>query len=42
MNAISETVKAKLGSEEEPFEGDVPVKEVESEVIALIKKDQDN
>jgi len=29
MQKISESVKATLGSEEEPFEGEVPVAEVE-------------
>ena len=32
MKLISEKVKSKLGTEEEPFEGEVPVKEVEKEI----------
>ncbi len=36
MKLISEKVKSKLGTEEEPFEGEVPVKEVEKEIKKLI------
>ena len=36
MNKISEQVKAKLGTEEEPFEGDVPMPEVEKQITQTI------
>ena len=36
MKQISEKVKSKLGTEEEPFEGEVPIKEVEKEIKKLI------
>jgi hypothetical protein len=40
MNAISETVKGRLGSEEEPFEGEVPIAEVETEIVNQINNAQ--
>ena len=38
MKQISEQVRASLGTEDEPFEGDVPVDKVEAEVHSLIGK----
>lgn len=38
MNKISEQVKAKLGTEEEPFEGDVPMPEVEKQICQTISE----
>jgi hypothetical protein len=31
MKIISDKVKSRLGTEEEPFEGEVPIKEIEKE-----------
>jgi len=42
MNDIAEVVKGRLGSEDEPFEGDVPAEEVEKDVKAIIAADQAN
>jgi hypothetical protein len=36
MTKIAEQVKSTLGSEEEPFEGEVPIKEVEKVISAKI------
>jgi len=38
MKAIREEVKKSMGTEEEPFEGDVPIEKTESAVSALIAK----
>lgn len=37
MKAIAEKVKGKLGTEDEPFEGEVPIAAVEKEIEAMIK-----
>ena len=36
MKAITEKVRAKLSTEDEPFEGEVPVKDIEKEIVAII------
>jgi hypothetical protein len=36
MKAIAAKVKGTLGTEEEPFEGEVPIKEVEKAIATLI------
>lgn len=36
MKAISDKVKSKLGTEEEPFEGEVPIQEIEKEISKII------
>jgi len=36
MGVIGEKVKARLGTEEEPFEGEVPIAEIEKDVVACI------
>ena len=36
MKAITERVKASLGTEDEPFEGEVKIEDVEKEVVAFI------
>jgi len=36
MAKVAETVKASLGTEEEPFEGDVPMADVEKNIVATI------
>jgi hypothetical protein len=36
MKAVTEKVKGKLGTEDEPFEGEVPIAAVEKEVEAMI------
>jgi len=40
MEKISEAARARLGTEDEPFEGDVPIAEVEADVAALINAGQ--
>lgn len=39
MKALEEVVKKRLGSEEEPFEGEVPISEVEKEIFSMFDKD---
>lgn len=39
MKALEEVARKKLGTEEEPFEGDVPVPEVEKEIFSLFDSD---
>ena len=36
MGKIAEQVKSTLGSEEEPFEGEVPIASIEKAVVDLI------
>jgi len=36
MNVISEDVRKRLSTEDEPFEGDVPIDEVEKDITELI------
>jgi hypothetical protein len=36
MKSISEKVKSKLGTEDEPFEGEVPIANVEKEIEGMI------
>jgi len=36
MKAFQEKIRAKLSTEEEPFEGDIPLKDVEKEVLQFI------
>ena len=38
MKVITEQCKAKLGTEDEPFEGEVPIANVEKEISDMIKK----
>jgi len=33
MKAISDQVKSKMGTEEEPFEGEVPLSKIEEEIV---------
>lgn len=40
MVKMSEKTKDRLGTEDEPFEGDVPLEEVEKDVIDLIQNDK--
>lgn len=40
MNAISDECKKRLGTDDEPFEGDVPISEVEKDCIAIVNKDK--
>lgn len=40
MKAISESVRASLSTEDEPFEGEVPVDKIENEAAAFIKNNQ--
>ena len=42
MGKITETVRGALGSEEEPFEGDVPIAEVEKQIVADINAAQNS
>lgn len=39
MKALEEVVKKRLGTEEEPFEGEVPVPEVEKEIFSIFDRD---
>jgi len=36
MKALTEKVKSKLGTEEEPFDGEVPIGEVEKDIVATV------
>lgn len=36
MKAISNAIKAKLGTEDEPFEGTIPISDVERETLKFI------
>lgn len=38
MKQIQEEIKQKLGTEDEPFEGEVNITDVEAEIRALIKR----
>lgn len=38
MAAIAEEAKKRLGTEDEPFEGDVPNAEIEKDIIALVEE----
>jgi len=40
MGKIAEDVKKKLGTEDEPFEGDVPVDKVEEAILEMVSKDR--
>ena len=40
MAHIAEECKRKLGTEEEPFEGEVPLEEVEKETISIVRTDK--
>jgi shikimate kinase len=42
MKAISAQIKASLGTEEEPFEGEVPLADVEKYVVNHIKKEMNS
>ena len=40
MAALEESVKKTLGTEDEPFEGDVPIEKIEEAVVALVDADR--
>jgi len=40
MNKIAEDAKKKLGTEEEPFEGEVPVSKVQEGILDTIESDR--
>lgn len=40
MANIAESLKAKMGTEDEPFEGDVPIEKVEEAILELVSKDR--
>jgi hypothetical protein len=42
MAHIAEECKRKLGTEEEPFEGEVPLEEVEKETISIVRRDKES
>lgn len=42
MKSIEAKIKASLGSEEEPFEGEVPIAKVEEAVLKFIKDEMNN
>lgn len=39
MTEVEKVVKKRLGTEEEPFEGEVPVAEIEKEIFSVFDKD---
>ena len=40
MKAVEEVVKKSLGTEDEPFEGQVPIEKVEEEVLKNFEQDK--
>jgi len=40
MHAIAETCKGRLGTEDEPFEGEVPLEEIQKDTLAIVAKDK--
>lgn len=40
MKAVEEVVRKGLGTEDEPFEGQVPIEKVEEEVIKNFQRDR--
>jgi hypothetical protein len=40
MATLAEGLKAKMGTEDEPFEGDVPIEKVEEAILELVSKDR--
>jgi len=38
MSDVAEEVKKTLGTEEEPFEGDVPISEVEKAILEKVQQ----
>lgn len=36
MKAVAEQIKTRLGTEDEPFEGEVPLADIEKDVMALV------
>jgi len=40
MAVIADELKKKMGSEEEPFEGEVPIEKVEEAILELVSKDR--
>ena len=42
MNKIAEETRKKMGTEEEPFEGDVPMAKVQEAVLDMIESDRLN
>lgn len=36
MNTISEDVRKRLSTEDEPFEGDVPINEIEKDIVNMV------
>jgi hypothetical protein len=40
MAAIADDLKKKMGTEEEPFEGEVPIEKVEEAILELVSKDR--
>jgi hypothetical protein len=40
MSQIAEECKKRLGTEDEPFEGEAPLAEVEKDTIAIVNKDK--
>ena len=42
MEKLSEEIKKKLGTEDEPFEGTVPLVKVEESILELISKHRNN
>ena len=39
MKAVEEKIKESLGNPEEPFEGTVPIKDIEKKIVEMMKDD---
>jgi CO dehydrogenase nickel-insertion accessory protein CooC1 len=42
MGEIASELKKKMGTEEEPYEGDVPIAKVEEEILRIVQKDKES
>lgn len=42
MKEISLELKKKMGTDEEPFEGEVPIANVEKEILSILKSNESN
>jgi hypothetical protein len=39
MKAVEDKIKESLGNPEEPFEGTVPIKDIEKKIVEMMKDD---
>jgi ABC-type phosphate transport system substrate-binding protein len=42
MKDLSIELKKKMGTDEEPFEGEVPIANIEKEIISIIRNSESN